>query len=526
MRVSIYIRVSTEDQAKEGYSLEVQREYLESFAEREENEIFKVYCDDGYSGYNTERPALKELIVDARNKCFNLVLVYKLGRFSRNLRDLLNLVDELSLTKINLKSATEPFDTTTSAGRLMFQQLGSFAEFERNRLKERVLPGMTKSVKEGNWLGARYAPFGYNYNKETKMLEINEEQAKIVKMIFLMCIEGKSINSITAYLTRKSYRNRNGNIFSPALIRKILKNRIYEGKIVWNRHHYDKNKKTSKGYRYISNPDDRVIIAEGKHKPIISSEDFQLAQEQLKIRRIDIKKKPSEYPLSGILFCSKCNHKYLGCSGYQRSFISCRNKSVKSEDIESKVAEMLEILLKNDKLKNSRWIRMTDSDIQSFCMPESEILDLKKRLKTNLEKQSRLTDSYLDNLLNEEVYRQKIEAIRSEEEDLKKRLALNDIRTIERERSKKYLDRARQLFHDNKVDPENLDAYTKNQMLKLVFKNIKIADRNIFSFDFFAPFNFFYLEELGKRTLPENYSRKRRLKSLKSASTSKLSAAR
>ena len=139
MKASIYIRVSTEDQAKEGYSLEVQREYLESFAKREKYEIFKVYCDDGISAYSTRREALQQLLKDAKNKKFDFVLVYKIDRFSRNLKDLLNLVDELSSYGIGFKSATEPFDTTTSAGKLMFQQLGSFAEFERNRIAERVL---------------------------------------------------------------------------------------------------------------------------------------------------------------------------------------------------------------------------------------------------------------------------------------------------------------------------------------------------------------------------------------------------
>jgi len=131
LRIAIYIRVSTEDQAKEGYSLEVQREYLESFAKREGLEVFKVYQDDGISGYSTERPALRELLKETKGRKFDLVLVYKIDRFSRNLKDLLNLVDELSSSGIGFKSATEPFDTTTSAGKLMFQQLGSFAEFEK-----------------------------------------------------------------------------------------------------------------------------------------------------------------------------------------------------------------------------------------------------------------------------------------------------------------------------------------------------------------------------------------------------------
>ena len=141
-RIAIYTRVITEDQAKEGYSLEVQREYLESFAEREVYKVLKVYFVDGVSVFSTRRPALQKLLEVAKYR--RVVLVYKINRCSRNLKDLLNLVCDLSGYGIGFKSATEPFDTTTSAGKLMFQQLGSFAEFEHNRIAERVFPGMVK----------------------------------------------------------------------------------------------------------------------------------------------------------------------------------------------------------------------------------------------------------------------------------------------------------------------------------------------------------------------------------------------
>jgi len=153
MIIAIYVRVSTEDQAKEGYSLEVQREHLESLAKQEGFVVFKIYEDDGISGYSTDRRALKELLKDAKGRKFDLVLVYKIDRFSRNLKDLLNLVDELFSYGVSFKSATEPFDTTTSAGKLTFQQLGSFAEFERNRIAERAfrewLKGFNKEIGKG-----------------------------------------------------------------------------------------------------------------------------------------------------------------------------------------------------------------------------------------------------------------------------------------------------------------------------------------------------------------------------------------
>jgi len=379
MNIAIYIRVSTEDQAREGYSLEVQREYLESFADREGFNVFKVYCDDGISAYSTRRPALQELLADAKAKRFELVVVHKIDRFSRNLKDLLMLVDELSSYGVAFKSATEPFDTTTSAGMLMFQQLGSFAEFERNRIAKRVFPGMFKGVQQGNWQGARYSPYGYKYNKANKLLELDEQEAKVVKIIFEMCLAGKSIRFITEYLTKKKYRNRKGNIFSTKLIGDILKNRIYTGKLVWNRHHYDQNKKTKKGYAYVKNSSDKIIIAQGKHEAIISEEVFNLAQEKLKLRRIEIKRKKSDYPLSGILYCAKCNHRYLGissisnhrtgekkrwyrCNGPQRSFVRCKNKSVKAQDIEPKVALILDCLLRSEiKIEP-----MDDSDRRKF----------------------------------------------------------------------------------------------------------------------------------------------------------------
>ena len=504
MKVGIYIRVSTEDQAKEGYSLEVQREYLESFAHREGYDVFKVYCDDGISAYSTRRPALQRLLADAKAKRFELVLVHKIDRFSRNLKDLLMLVDELSSYGVDFKSATEPFDTTTSAGKLMFQQLGSFAEFERNRIAERVFPGMMKGVQLGNWQGARFAPFGYTYNKAKKLLEIDEQESKVVKLIYTMFLCDKSIFAITEYLTKKGYRNRKGNIFSTKLIGDILKNRIYTGKLVWNRHYYDKTQKTKKGYRYIKNPPGKIIISQGKHQPLIPDEDFEAVQEKLKTRRIERRKKANDYPLSGILYCAKCNHKYLGissisnhrtgvkkrwyrCAGPYRSFIRCKNKSVKAIEIESEVAEILEALLKNDKLKTSRWTNVTAAEIASSPpsgAPRNDegVKVIKNRIEKNLKKQSKLTDAYLENLLSEELYKQKNEGLRQEEEELKKLIALQEVREIERERSKEYLDRVEEFLESYDPNKKTMDLETKKLILNLLFKNIKIAQKkSVFS---------------------------------------------
>jgi len=515
MKFSIYIRVSTEDQAKEGYSLEVQGEHLESFAKREGYEVYKVYSDDGISGYSTERPALKALLADAKSRRFELIVVYKIDRFSRNLKDLLNLVDELSSYGIGFKSVTEPFDTTTSAGKLMFQQLGSFAEFERNRLAERVFPGMIKGVQNGNWQGARYAPFGYRYNKEKKLLEKDEQEAQVVKVIYTMLLAGKSIRSITEYLTKRGYRNRNGNIFSTKLIGDILKNKVYTGKLVWNKAHYDKTQKTRKGLRYIRNPADKVVVADGRHEVLVSEEDFAAVQQRFKQRRIDRRNKASDYPLSGILYCAKCNHKFNGisvisnhrtgekkrwyrCAGPYRSFIRCKNKGVKAEDIEPKVAAILDRLLRSERLKSSRWTTMTAEDYLPFeTLSKDEIGKIKDRLAMNRKKQSKLTDAYLENLLSTEMFEIKNKELRQEEEELQKGIALQEVKEIGRERSADYLNRVEEFISGYDPDCKELNSDTQKQVLGLLFKNIKIAPSTslrtgsrIISFEFFAPFNY------------------------------------
>ena len=459
LRIAIYTRVSTEDQAKEGYSLEVQREYLELFAQRERYEIFKVYCDEGISAYSTRRPALQQLLADAKAKRFELVLVHKIDRFSRNLKDLLMLVDELSSYGVAFKSAAEPFDTTTSAGKLMFQQLGSFAEFERNRIAERVFPGMIKGVQQGNWQGARFSPFGYSYSKEKKLLGVDDREANIVKLIYTMYLSGKSTHDIAAYLDRKCYKTRTGKRFYNKFICVILKNQIYTGKIVWNKKHYDKNQKTKKYYKYIKNDPSKILIAQGRHLPIIDEGDFVQVQQKLaekkKTWRPRVKNK--EYLLTGLLTCSKCNHKYNGvstisnhrtnikkrwyrCSGPYANHIRCTNRSVKAEDIEPEVTKIVAQLVQNERLKQCRWTTGTldmDSRFRGNDRGEGEnakidFSEVKDKLKINQEKQSKLTDAYLENLLSEDVYREKNSSLRDEEESLKKLLAGYELREIGR----------------------------------------------------------------------------------------------
>ncbi|MDP2939720.1 MAG: recombinase family protein [Candidatus Omnitrophota bacterium] len=520
MKVAIYIRVSTEDQAKEGTSLEVQREFLINYAKKEGWEIYhpdeKDVYEDDESGYSRERTELKRLLTDAKRGRFNMVLVYKIDRFSRKLKDLLNLVDELEEMNIGLKSATEYYDTTNSAGKMMFQQLGSFAEFERNRIKERVFPGMIKGVQRGNWQGARYSPYGYSYNKldPEKKLRVVEEEEKIVKLIYTMYLANQSTARIAGYLYKKEYKTRSGGSFHTKLIGDILKNQVYLGKIIWNRHHYDKRNKTRKGYRYIKNEDSKVIIADGRHEAIITQEDFDLVQKKLKANRKGVMHRNGvkEYPLSGILFCGKCNHKYLGsvnisqhrlgikkrwyrCNARQVHFIKCLNAAVRAEVLEPEIFAILEQIIEHPELKAKRFDNIVQSRVQLADEQLKEQKDkLREELRKNLDKQSRLNEVYLDNLVAIEVFKDKSILLREEEKQLKNEIARVEMRLVEKERSEQYQLLLGRVIDNYEETKKNVDIVAKKEMLRLIFRRIMVDDGKIAGIEFFEPFKRFYEE--------------------------------
>jgi site-specific DNA recombinase len=472
VKIGIYIRVSTEDQVRDGYSLDVQREYLLNFAKQQGYEVFGVYADEGISAGTTDRPALQKLLKDAKQKKFGLVLVYKIDRFSRRLKDLLSLVDKLESFGVGFKSATEPFDTTTSAGKLMFQQLGSFAEFERNRHAERVFPGMIKSVQQGNWHGARYSPFGYTYNKQKKLLEINEREAKVVKLVYRMYLAGKGINEITDYLNRSKHETRVGRFFYTKLIRDILRSRLYIGQIVWNK------KKGS-----------QAVIAKGKHTPIISEDDFEKVQKLLAEKKVPIRKsRKGSFPLSGLLYCDNCNHRYFGvsnianhrtgrrdrwyrCSGRQQHYVRCKNDAIKADMVEGVILSAIADMLESDKLKENRWLCMTTSKDEVF---NADLSGIKNELKVNREKQLKLTDLHLNNLLSEETFKQKNESLRQEEEELRSKLAGLELLLLEKENSAAYLDKVKDFLASYDSEKKEFDIAAKKEILGLLLKRICI----------------------------------------------------
>lgn len=187
-KTAIYTRVSTEEQVKEGISLKAQEERLIAYCKAKDLEVYKIYSDEGYSAGSLKRPMIQQLLTDAKEHKFSNVLVYKIDRFSRNLKDLITILEELKSENINFISATEPIDTTSAIGNAFMQIIGVFAELERGMVAERVKLAFDKKINSKEYVAR--PPLGFRISN--KKLEINEEEAKKVREIFNDRIHGIS----------------------------------------------------------------------------------------------------------------------------------------------------------------------------------------------------------------------------------------------------------------------------------------------------------------------------------------------
>ena len=188
---AIYIRVSTDFQAEEGYSIEAQKEQLTAYCVSKGIKNYDYYIDGGWSGSNIDRPEIQKLIKDVKDEKISHVIVYKLDRLSRSQKDTLYLIEDVfNPHNVDFVSLNESMDTSTPMGRLMLGILSAFAQLERENIRLRTSMGMKERVKSGLWMGGGRIPFGYDYNKEKGILVPNKDAEK-VRQIYKLYIEGR-----------------------------------------------------------------------------------------------------------------------------------------------------------------------------------------------------------------------------------------------------------------------------------------------------------------------------------------------
>ncbi len=286
---ALYRRVSTDRQADEGYSLDVQLEKLQAYAQTLSNvKEVRTYTDDGYSGSSLDRPGMKQLIDDIKSGLITHVIVVKLDRLSRSQKDTLHLIEDIMIpANVAFISILESFNTDTPFGRAMVGILSVFAQLERENIFERTRSGMQKRVEKGYWPGGGRTPYGYDYDPAQGILVPNGE-AEMVRHIYDRYLAGVGMQTIADELDLKYER----------VVYNIITRKSNAGYIVYNGEEY-----------------------KGLHEPIVSIETYTQAMQLLANRSEAKLVTKTDHLLTGFCYCGRCGAKmrYMkwGKAGYK-----------------------------------------------------------------------------------------------------------------------------------------------------------------------------------------------------------------
>lgn len=424
--IAIYCRVSTDEQAEFGYSIDEQKRLLEEWCKANDYIIYKCYSDRGISGKNIkDRPALKELLSDAKAGKFDMVISWKINRVSRKLEDILKIVNILEKNNITFKSYSEPFETDTPAGRMQFQMMALIGEFERGTIAQNVKMGMIAKAKTGNWCGGRVLGYDLVPNnspeeekKGKNKLEINKKEAEIVRFIFNEYSKGKGYKAITNQINKLGYKTKKGNNFSVGSIRDILTNPVYIGEI-----RYNVRQNWSEKRRRNINPN--PIRVKGKHEAIIDRELWDKVQLILESK----KGKPSriydgEYPLTGILRCPKCGAgmvisrttntladgskkriAYYCCGNWKNKGTSvCNSNTIRVDKANEYVFKKIEELVSNEAMIKAV-VKNINKERKDKVKPAKRLLsDIDKELEKLDKRKRKIFEAYEDDILTKEEF--------------------------------------------------------------------------------------------------------------------------
>jgi len=493
VKVALYTRVSTTMQANEGVSLSQQEEMLKKYCEEHNYEIVKIYSDKGISGKDIKgRPAMKQLLMDATKKDFDLVMSWKLSRISRSVKDVLEIFDTFERNNIKYKSLTENFETETPSGRMVFQIMAVVNEMERNQISDNVSGAMSYLASQGYYLGG-CAPLGYDLksnhsgDRRTSSLVINEQEAMTIRLIFDLYTKGWGYKRIANHINAMGMKSKKGHHLAISTIRDILTNPIYVGLLRYN-NYTNWSKKRRKG----KNPN--PIIVKGIHEPIISEEVWEKALVRMKGDKKAVKKHNGFYPLTGILKCPECGASMvLGGSSQQGKRIfyyicgnfhskgssACHSNGIRCDKANEAVLNKLVELLNNDKFADAVIERMREKQNSSYIPQQDLMENFRKELEKINTSKERLFELYESELISKEEFLKRKQKLDERKEVLKNsteevQANMIDYNTLDSKTIKDILKQFKTiLLQANDQDEVKL-------LLKTLIKKITIdADRNI-----------------------------------------------
>jgi site-specific DNA recombinase len=402
METAVYCRVSTDEQAQEGYSIRGQVEKLKSYISAKSWSVYDVYLDEGISGKNiTERPAINRMIEDIVKGNVKNVLVFKLDRLTRSVADLVQLIDLFKVYGCAFNSLTESIDTSTASGRMFLKIIGIFSEFERENIGERIRLGKERKAKEGWTTAAPNVSYGYDRDKGEKIQRVNEEEAEIVRRVFDMYVhQNMSLRQIACTFNQEGITRKKGNPWTTWMVGSCLQNCNYAGRV-----------------RYSILDQERYFETEGKHDAIISEELFEQAQQLMaKTKAAAPTKRPTEknYFL-GFLYCGICGHRMKSHIIHDNRKIEekrkphhnfeCMDRIIKACDSKRVAASKVEAAV-IEYISNIPIVAVNAEEEEQARREAAARVEVLQRKITALDaKEKEMLDSYLEDILPLPQYR-------------------------------------------------------------------------------------------------------------------------
>jgi len=475
MRTALYMRVSTEEQAKEGYSLPSQKRKLMGYCEAHDWPVAAIYTDEGVSAKNIDdRPQAKQLLEDAKNGLFENILILKVDRLARNTRNLLEIIDLLKKHKVHLNAVEETIDYETPTGKMMLTILGSFAELERSTITARTNAGKEQKRLSGYKVAGGFIPYGYEFKNE--MYITIPEQSEVIQRIYKMYINGKSGNQICIDLQSENIASpKNGKTWERSTLMRILKNETYIGRI-------------------------RGVPAKNI-EPILSEDDFYLVQTLINARSSTKARKyaKDEFIFADVVYCGICGRKlvckqeakprsrmYYMCYYNSSRHLHSGDEGAHSARMENSVLEGLFLdYFNNFKLDlASAEIKADEERIKQI----DRILNSLESKKATLQKRkSRSLEKYMDGVISDEEYSDISTSTSKSIIDIEK-----DIQSYQNEKDQLLESPNSKAFTKHVLEARNtladfwelMDAHQKRLFITSTIKKIQIVKGRIITIEF------------------------------------------
>jgi len=421
---AIYVRVSTDEQAKHGYSLGDQ---LSSCHERYkfygiEQDIVE-YVDDGYSGEFLDRPALNKLRDDIQSKKIKMLMIFCIDRLGRESIDSQYIAKELLAANVKIVSVKEGEFEHTEEGKAIYGLFAIIAGLEKAKIRDRTIRGKTRKAELGK-IPANYHVYGYDWDRVNSQYVVNEEQAEVIRLIYKLCLEGMGFTRIIKELHSRGIMTPKGKPFARSTIHQILSREDYIGKTYYNRSRW---KQVGQGKHSVV-PRDRSEWIELATPPIVSTEDWYKVQKQKKMNsKLSKRNTRHDYLLRGMIFCDKCGGRMIGEQASSNvgkyHYYKCYN--VKKLQFDNKPCDAK--MIRADIIDEYVWQSLVDlvngiPGIIEQAQPKdysSDLLELQQEEQQLIKKREKVRSAFRKSLLTEDEFEEDLKLISKELEQVK-----------------------------------------------------------------------------------------------------------